>query len=62
LKYEIVAAGAGGDLAYLATIERITAVAGGREVSYALRATWVFRREAGARTVVHRHGDPYRPG
>jgi ketosteroid isomerase-like protein len=61
LEYEIVAAGAGGDLAYLATIERITAVAGGREVSYALRATWVFRREAGAWKVVHRHGDPYRP-
>jgi len=61
LEYEIVAAGAGGDLAYLATIERITAVAGGEEVSYALRATWIFRREAGAWKVVHRHGDRYRP-
>jgi ketosteroid isomerase-like protein len=61
LEYEIVAAGASGDLAYLATIERITATANGEPTSYALRATWVFRREAGEWKVVHRHGDRYRP-
>ncbi len=61
LEYEIVAAGASGDLAYLVTIERITATASGEPTSYALRATWVFRREAGAWKVVHRHGDRYRP-
>jgi ketosteroid isomerase-like protein len=60
LEYEILAAGASGDLAYLVTIERITATANGQPTSYALRATWVFRREAGAWRVVHRHGDRYR--
>jgi ketosteroid isomerase-like protein len=61
LEYEIVAAGASGDLAYLVAIERITATARGETVSYALRATTVFRRENGAWRVAHRHGDPYRP-
>ncbi len=61
LEYEVVAAGASGDLAYLVTIERITAEANGLPTSYELRATWVFRREAGAWKVVHRHGDRYRP-
>ncbi|GAA0817298.1 YybH family protein [Spirilliplanes yamanashiensis] len=60
LEYEIVAAGASGDLAYLATIERITATARGEQVSYALRATTVFRREDGVWRAVHRHGDPFR--
>jgi ketosteroid isomerase-like protein len=61
LEYEIVAAGASGDLAYLVAIERITATADGKPVSYALRATTVFRRENGSWRVAHRHGDPYRP-
>ncbi len=61
LEYEIVAAGASGDLGYLVTIERITADAHGQPTSYALRATWVFRREDGAWKVVHRHGDRYQP-
>jgi ketosteroid isomerase-like protein len=61
LEYEIVAAGASGDLAYLVAIERISATANGQPTSYALRATTVFRRENGAWRVVHRHGDRYAP-
>ncbi|MEU4157248.1 nuclear transport factor 2 family protein [Actinoplanes sp. NPDC026670] len=60
LEHEVVAAGADGDLAYLVTIERITAVANGAPVTYALRATTIFRREDGVWRAVHRHGDPYR--
>ena len=60
LEYEVVAAGAGGDLAYLVAIERITATVNGESVSYSLRATTIFRREDGQWKVAHRHGDPYR--
>ncbi|MCF2527777.1 nuclear transport factor 2 family protein [Yinghuangia soli] len=61
LEYEVLAAGASGDMAYLVAIERISAVAHGKPVSYALRATTVFRREEGKWKAVHRHGDPYKP-
>lgn len=60
LEYEVVAAGASGDLAYLVAIERISATVNGEPTSYALRATTIFRREEGVWKVVHRHGDPYR--
>jgi ketosteroid isomerase-like protein len=59
LEYDIIAAGAGGDLAYLVAIERITATANGTPTTYALRATTIFRREDGVWRVVHRHGDQY---
>lgn len=59
LEYEILAAGASGDLAYLVAIERITATVNGTPTSYALRATTIFRREDGVWKAVHRHGDPY---
>ncbi len=59
IDYEVVAAGASGDLGYLVAIERIVAEVGGAEVTYALRATTVFRREDGAWKAVHRHGDRY---
>lgn len=59
LDYEIVAAGASGDLGYLVVIERISARANGVPVTYALRATTIFRREEGVWRAVHRHGDPY---
>jgi len=62
LDYEVIAAGASGDLAYLVAIERISAVARGEPTSYALRATTVFRREDGTWRAVHRHGDRYEPG
>ena len=56
--FEVVAADADRDLAYLAGIERYRAItAGGVEVQNALRATHVFRREAGKWKIVHRHGD-----
>jgi ketosteroid isomerase-like protein len=55
---EVVAAGASGDLAYLVAIEHTTASLGGEPpVAYALRVTTIFRREAGAWKVVHRHAD-----
>jgi len=58
--FELLAAGASGDLAYTAGIERTTAsVAGAPPTSYALRVTTIFRREDGEWKVVHRHGDPY---
>jgi ketosteroid isomerase-like protein len=59
LEYEIVAAGASGNLGYLVAIERIVATVNGEATSYALRATTLFRRERGAWKVIHRHGDRY---
>lgn len=60
LEYEIVAAGASGDLGYIVAYEHITATVAGTSVSYVLRATTIFRRETGEWRVVHRHGDPAR--
>lgn len=58
-EYEVVAAGASGDLAYVAGFERTTAsVGGGPPEAYSLRVTTVFRRENGEWKVVHRHADP----
>ena len=60
---EVVAAGAGGDLAYLVAFEHTTASIGGDPPApYTLRVTTVFRREAGAWKVVHRHADPLPDG
>ena len=59
-EFELLAAGAGGDLGYTVGIERTTAsVAGAQPSAYALRVTTVLRREGGEWKVVHRHGDPY---
>ena len=56
---EVVAAGASGDLAYLVAFEHTTASIGGKPPApYVLRVTTIFRREAGAWKVVHRHADP----
>lgn len=58
-EYEVVAAGASGDLAYIVGIEHTTASVGGAAPeAYALRVTTVFRREHGEWRVVHRHADP----
>jgi ketosteroid isomerase-like protein len=55
---EIVAAEARGDLAYIAALEHVTASIDRAEPkAYVLRATTVFRREAGQWKFVHRHGD-----
>jgi ketosteroid isomerase-like protein len=60
LEYEILAAGASGDLAYLVTYEHITATVNGEATTYSLRSTTVFRREDGVWRVAHRHGDSLR--
>ena len=60
IEYEVVAAGASGDLAYLVAFERINASVDGVDVEYVLRATTIFRREDGEWKAVHRHGDRYR--
>ncbi len=59
-EYEVIAADASDDLAYVVGIEHTTASIGGvPPVPYSLRVTTIFRREDGEWKVVHRHGDPY---
>jgi ketosteroid isomerase-like protein len=58
-EHEVVAAGASGNLAYLVALEHNTTSVDGVQRTYTLRATTVFRREAGEWKIVHRHGDPY---
>ncbi len=58
-EYEVIAAGASGDLAYIVGYEHTTASVGGAEPeAYELRVTTVFRREDGQWKIVHRHADP----
>ena len=58
-EYEVIAAGASGDLGYIVGVEHTTAsVDGAAPAAYALRVTTVFRREDGEWKVVHRHADP----
>ena len=59
--FELLAAGASGDLAYTVGYERhTTAVAGGPVEAHTLRVTQAYRREDGEWKVVHRHGDEVR--
>lgn len=61
-EWEVVAAGASGDLAYIVAIERtVCSIADSPPSPYSLRSTSVFRREAGEWKVVHRHADPNDP-
>jgi ketosteroid isomerase-like protein len=56
---QVVAAGASGDLAYVAAFEHTTAsIKGAPPQPYVLRVTTVFRREDGEWKAVHRHADP----
>ena len=58
-EYEVLAAGASGDLGYVVAIEHSVAASyGGQPEKYSLRVTTIFRRENGEWKVVHRHGDP----
>jgi ketosteroid isomerase-like protein len=58
MEYEVVAAGASGDLGYVVGLEHSSvAAAEGAMKSYTLRVTTVLRREDGAWKVVHHHGD-----
>jgi ketosteroid isomerase-like protein len=57
--YEVIAAGASGDLAYVVGYEHTTAAVGSAAPeAYALRVTTILRRENGDWKVIHRHGDP----
>jgi ketosteroid isomerase-like protein len=59
-EYEILSAGASGDLGYVVGIERSVAAAGaGPPRSYSLRVTTILRREDGQWRIIHRHGDPF---
>ncbi|WP_410673501.1 YybH family protein [Amycolatopsis sp. cmx-4-68] len=56
-RFEVVAAGASGDLAYTIGYEHNTVSVNGRPTTYTLRATHVYRRENGEWKIVHRHAD-----
>lgn len=56
-RFELLAADVVGDMAYTAGLEHISASVDGQPRTYTLRATQVYRREAGTWRVVHRHGD-----
>ena len=58
-EFDVIAAGASGDLAYLLTHEHTTVtIRDGDPETYELRVTWAFRRERGHWKAVHRHADP----
>ncbi|PSB57827.1 YybH family protein [Chamaesiphon polymorphus] len=60
---EVVATYATSDFAVLVTIERVCAEVGGLpKQDWLLRVTQVFRREADAWQLVHRHADPLANG
>ncbi len=57
-RFDLVAAGASGDLAYTVGFEHTTvSVDGSPPRSNTLRVTHVYRRENGEWKIVHRHGD-----
>ena len=56
-EFELVAAGASGDLAYTVGFEHKTVVIDGAPVTYTLRVTHVYRCEDGLWKIAHRHGD-----
>ena len=60
LEWQIVAKYVTAELAYIVQIERAEAKIGAREefTPLAVRATMIFRPEAGEWKVVHRHADP----
>src|SRR5689334_12500394 len=56
-RFEVVAAGASGDLAYTIGYEHNVVTLNGKPATYTLRVTHVYRREEGGWRIVHRHGD-----
>jgi ketosteroid isomerase-like protein len=56
-EFELQAYDVMGDMAYTAGLEHTSASVDGQPRSYTLRATQVYRREAGEWKVAHRHGD-----
>jgi len=58
-EYEVLAAGASGDLGYIVGIEHSSvSIRGAEPEAYELRVTTLCRRESGEWKVVHRHADP----
>jgi ketosteroid isomerase-like protein len=58
-RFELVAAGVSGDLAYTVGYEHTSVSIDGTPVApYTLRVTHLYRREDGGWKIVHRHGDP----
>lgn len=55
--FEILAAGASGDLAYTLGYEHTSTSIRGEAQSYTLRVTNIYRREDGDWKLVHRHAD-----
>lgn len=56
-EFEVIAAGASGDLAYTVGYEHNRVKVDGEPRTYTLRATHVYRREDGQWRTVHRHAD-----
>ncbi len=56
-EFEVIAAGASGDLAYTVGYERNEGRMKGNPGVYTLRVTHVYRREEGRWRIVHRHAD-----
>lgn len=56
-RFEVVAAGASGDLAYTIGYEHNVVTLNGKPATYTLRVTHVYRREEDEWRIVHRHGD-----
>ena len=56
-EFEVIAAGASGDLAYTVGYEHNRVKVDGQPRTYTLRVTHVYRREDGQWRIVHRHGD-----
>ena len=56
-EFEVIAAGASGDLAYTVGYEHNEVTVDGAPRTYTLRATHVYRRENGQWRIVHRHAD-----
>ena len=56
-QFEVIAAGASGDLAYTVGYEHNRTSVDGQPRTYTLRATHVYRREDGQWRIVHRHAD-----
>ena len=57
-EFELIAAGASGDLAYIVGNEHNVVKVDGAPKTYTLRTTHVYRREDGEWKIVHRHADP----
>jgi len=58
-EYEVLAAGASGDLGYIVGNEHSSvSIRGAEPEAYELRVTTICRREKGEWKVVHRHADP----